>query len=504
MQVKILNEISVDTEEISIEQLHRMQKTGELVILSNLLQRPLLDKKWTGRNFSKAKEYIVSIFKNSSKLDSFSIIPCDVVSRTLQNKLNEESDKDSKKAYKLALKIINELIEEKAEYICLDGQSRLFLSIIKYIDGEFKLNELKGISLPALEIDGERSDILQTKLFTELPPDVRDFFFEKVHTIHTVTSAPTLKDVINALITKNKSESWVWFQMGFQQNRFSKFVIDLVKSTTSLFEKTWETKITDNRLLAEVNGHHLFLSNTYYYIKNGLWPNKSQISDLLTSDTSKSVDSITKKVQEYFKELSDVCDSKQLTHPFMINYVLLRAKMDGYKNISLDHLTIPKSYNIKDTKSFVNNFWQIHTTISGTPKKPHEASYISINGKWEKNNIGYKHLCTSQNTDSINARMVILLNYIDWNSLLLDNTINESNGNSKISKNDVLIHNDFKDLCGKRIPAWKSKKTDISHKKSQKNSPELANDLDNTLLEAKSPNRARGSRDITKYETDKV
>ena len=111
----------------------------KIVSVKEFLQRPLLKEEWERNDYHHAKEYIASIWRGTSGLDGFSIVPIQTVISKLEDKFQETNIN----AFKKALSVLTDLQKEGAMYLSLDGQSRSYLSIVPYIKGNFTLNHFK-------------------------------------------------------------------------------------------------------------------------------------------------------------------------------------------------------------------------------------------------------------------------------------------------------------------------------------------------------------------------
>ena len=73
--VEVRNKMSSVVVNWSIGEIRKMIINNELITIPEFLQRRLLEEKWFANEYQNCKEFIVSVWKGTSTLDTFSLVP---------------------------------------------------------------------------------------------------------------------------------------------------------------------------------------------------------------------------------------------------------------------------------------------------------------------------------------------------------------------------------------------------------------------------------------------
>lgn len=496
MVVKFKNRMETITGPIEIGKLQKMYINKELILLPQFLQRDLKTSKWWENYFQNCKEYIVSICKGTNNLDTFSIVPLSRIIEVVEEKTNSAA-KSQIQEYKRILNLLNSYKKiDKEVYVCLDGQSRLVLAIMTYLNGEYCIDIDNDIEL---ELDDKKSNIMDNTIFTNLPDEVKSVFLSFEVTLNIVTSFNKLEDVIESLVNKQKGFSWTWFQIFKQKNRFNIFTIKMIENIKSTFIDAYESivyKKINEVLQPDSDGAQAALVNLIHFYETGFYPKKDNVENLFLDKNqfnTVSYETIQNYCMELFEQLNKSDTKLQLTP--LINYVALRQLMDDKKSNSkfYNQFKLNKKYKIIDEEKFITYFYEMHYTLTSS-KIPHKASYIfdAESNEYFLLKNGYASSCGAQNDEDIKNRMKFLLNEFEFDKLLSEGII--AIDSKKPKKSDVLVANDFKDVNGKKLLITEYSKLDISHFISKHNKG--TNNMENLGLEHFSSNRSRQEKNL--------
>ena len=115
--VRVLNQMEYSHKKVTFGEWAQLILDRKIVSVKEFLQRPLLKEEWERNDYHHAKEYIASIWRGTSGLDGFSIVPIQTVISKLEDKFQETNIN----AFKKALSVLTDLQKEGAMYLSLDG-----------------------------------------------------------------------------------------------------------------------------------------------------------------------------------------------------------------------------------------------------------------------------------------------------------------------------------------------------------------------------------------------
>lgn len=473
---------------------------GKLVTIPEFLQRTMRQESWFKSDYKNSKEYIVSVFKGHANVDSLTIVPIFKLIKSMQEQVNAENTSSIRKSYQDGLDMLIKKQNAGAEWVCLDGQSRVFLAIKPYIQGHFALGDLSnGVTL---RLDGKLNNTISTLEYPKLDPSIQFYFKNQPITVNMIVDFQSFDDIVDILVNKQKGFEWFAYQIVKQKNRFKVVVIDLISNLSSgkgkSFLKYWETRMKSlsAALKPQADGHQLITLQSLMYMENGIWPSKDKWLSKL-SDTSSFKKGVFTNFFKYTGELFGNTGDVRITISAFINWIVLRNIIDNptkqSHQITRD-VSFKKRVGIRDMKLFVDRFMKLHTDMYGAKLK-HEASYVKTpDGNYTENKEGYRASCTAQDTLNISRRIQLLFEYMDWETLTKDNIINMSDNLSKPTIEEVASYNGWEDLDEQEVLFSELSKKDRSHIESTKNGGLW--DLENLVVEDASPNRSRGATNL--------
>ena len=151
------------------------KKTNPVIgIRRGLLQRKLQIEEWRKDDRKRVKEFLYSLFKGTADTDSLMLIPIDLVTSSLEEKLDDAIDKSSKDSIRDTIKDVAIDIKDGIQFYLLDGQNRIFEAIIPFMDGEVSLGEKKLYAIDTSK--NNTRTVLSGKSYKDLPIPVKEFF----------------------------------------------------------------------------------------------------------------------------------------------------------------------------------------------------------------------------------------------------------------------------------------------------------------------------------------
>ena len=149
----VTNPLSVENStkfKISLETLETLNRMGMPGVkgtypiidsASGFLQRLAQKLEWRKKDGKRAKAYIRSLVKGSALLDSFVLVPADLILKSAEIEF-EASVEEEKEAWKVVLKYIKTRIENGVEFFIIDGQNRLKESLIPFFANKLPFGSL--------------------------------------------------------------------------------------------------------------------------------------------------------------------------------------------------------------------------------------------------------------------------------------------------------------------------------------------------------------------------
>lgn len=497
--VEVKNKISSTTVYFNIGQLKQMVIDKTLITIPEFLQRKLLKDKWYGNKYQNCKEFIISVWKGTNVLDTFSVVYLSKLIDVVQDKI-DAADGKVREEYNKIMKILKEYeILDEEVLVCLDGQSRLILGIMSYIDKDCKYAlDLESNDIE-LYVDGKRNSILSQKSFNDLPSDIKEYFYNLDLTFNIIEDFAKLEDVIQSLINKQKGFNWSWFQILKQFNRFESYTLKMLEkikpSFTLGYEKSMNGSIND-ALKFDVDGDQLMLTSLAHINQFGVWPSEDDVRKTINNPLHGITDTTLETIQKYSLEYFNFAkakDADKIKVTPLVNYVILRQLMDNVKSNStlFNNINFNRKFIIVDNTKFINEFLKWDIILKDIQ---HSASGMFNNetNQWEQKREGYSYWSGGQGSRQPEKRMKLFVEYFPWDELEAEGII--SSDIKMPSKNKVLLHNNFKDAKGNSISLREVKKYDRGHKKSKNHKG--TNQLDNLVPELLGENRSHQEKDL--------
>ena len=119
-------------------------KAAKIDCATGFLQRLAQKTEWQLSDYAKCKEYLVSMIKGSNLLDSFVTVPASLLLSTVEDRIISTIG-EVNEAWVEVGKFLKERVERGVQHFIIDGQNRLFESIIPFFN-KFMINILKKMN----------------------------------------------------------------------------------------------------------------------------------------------------------------------------------------------------------------------------------------------------------------------------------------------------------------------------------------------------------------------
>tara|TARA_B110000902_G_C14232993_1_gene559594 strand:- start:50 stop:1612 length:1563 start_codon:yes stop_codon:yes gene_type:complete len=342
------------------------KKTNPVIgIRRGLLQRKLQIEEWRKDDRKRVKEFLYSLFKGTADTDSLMLIPIDLVTSSLEEKLDDAIDKSSKDSIRDTIKDVAIDIKDGIQFYLLDGQNRIFEAIIPFMDGEVSLGEKKLYAIDTSK--NNTRTVLSGKSYKDLPIPVKEFFDNIEVYIHFAEKGD-IDSFIEALIAKNSNVGWIDWQKQTTENTFTKFrkqigqVINNDEDNFIIDKVFSNIKSVDYK--PEKDGYELLISEMLIWMKTLTQPKKGstnmQSQFFKGEDGNVISESMVVELTKYLREFATVSGDPQfkktVKHTLVRNYVMFRYAMEHSKSMGFKTLVLP-NWKIEKEAEFVAQYF---------------------------------------------------------------------------------------------------------------------------------------------------
>ena len=439
------------------------RKQPKIGVRRGMLQRKLQAKKWKENDQLRAKEFIYSLLKGTADTDSFMLAPADLVLESLIEEAHDASEESLREYIEETIEDIKEDMADGVKLYLLDGQNRLFLAIIPFIDNKFARP-----ADPLVAVDtatGERYS-LAGKRYKNLPDGLKKFF-DNIEVYLHVAVKGDIKSLIKALIAKNSNVAWIEWQRMLTDNTFSAFrkqisavlVDDETDSDSGednfVVDNVFD-KITNALYDLEVDGYERFISELLIWMKTGFQPKKDSTNMQSQFFKGEDGNTISKKIvaslKEYLREYASAAPkTPNVTHILVRNYIMLRYAMDNPKKFQ--KITLP-NWKIEKEAEFVAQYLLASKACNDDPNA--KVSVKDENGKhvkWDKV-PGYLPFANSDYTKELLLDRIKILSQkliTMEDQFTTKNIVTKLSSDSMPSVEQVALKNDMKDYKGRTV-----------------------------------------------------
>jgi len=386
----------------------------EINSAKGFLQRLAQKQEWNRNQKRRAKSYIKSLIKGSGLLDSFILIPGDLLLDSVKSKMID-AEGEALKAWKTVSKYIEERITRGAKYFIIDGQNRLNESIVPFFDSKFALPEE---AIVFVNEDKKRENIANLK-FEALDKDIQDYI-KNIQVPLVIASAGDIEEFSDTLIWKNEGIAWDDWQKQITEQWYTKFRRQLSsiasKDEGDSFSIAALERISGAKYMYDVNGLDLIVAELFAWMNTQVQPTKIDDLDSYFLGTNVITETQVKLLKKYLKEFDGAYDLKKITNVELRNYVMLRYVIDNPSKFK--YLDVPP-WKIEKGTDFASIYKIINHTLMKAPTKygqlpSYEQAKLANGGSAPKTKVAGSYVwCNSESKPKfIEARLSILLNVL--------------------------------------------------------------------------------------------
>ena len=133
---------------------------------TGFLQRLAQKTEWQIDDYAKCKEYLVSMIKGSNLLDSFVTVPAKLLLSTVEDRISTTTG-EVNEAWVEVKKFLKERKDRGVQHFIIDGQNRLFESIIPFFNNEIRLPATQSIVFVMIDEMIMLKSLMQKAVFTK-------------------------------------------------------------------------------------------------------------------------------------------------------------------------------------------------------------------------------------------------------------------------------------------------------------------------------------------------
>jgi len=468
---------------MTLKNLYEMGSKGvdgeeaEINSAGGFLQRLAQKEEWNRHDKRRAKAYLRSLVKGSGLLDSFVVVPADLLLVSVKNNMIDASE-EAKLAWEQVENYVTTRMEMGAIYFIIDGQNRLNESIVPFFDNLVPFGSDEALVFSGS--DGSRINVAG-KLYGDLPLGITKYIDNIVIPFVTATQGE-IKQFSDALIWKNEGIAWDDWQKIITENWYTKFrrqVSEIASKDEgdthciNAFER-----ISGAKFAYDVNGYDLVAAQLLIWMSVKIQPSKIEDFHSFFTGINKVSEKQIDALKKYLKEFDGAYDKKQVTNTELRNYVMLRYALDNPKEF--DKIAVP-NWIVKKGVNFASIFKILNTDLIKNPERYGEVESYNIftpaGGTTTKSKKpgSYVYYNSESKQDFLTNRLVILFNVLTnahgktpqviIDSLWKVNTVVEYDTTPMSSLEEVYINNPV-DSRGNSVPvsAVKSRNFDRGHK----------------------------------------
>jgi hypothetical protein len=407
---------------------------------TGFLQRLAQKTIWQSDTNAKCKEYISSLIKGSNLLDSFVVVPSDLLLATVDNRIETTSD-EIKEAWIEVKEYLEERVNKGTTQFIIDGQNRLFEAIIPFFDNLIPLPTNQSVTFV---IDGKEYDC-RSKIFKDLPEQIQDWIKEIKIPIVKGTRGD-LEQFCDTLIWKNEGIAWDDWQKMVTRNWFTKYLRQIRQLSDRDNSDPLITnllgKIAGNDYQYDRNGWDRIISELLMWMVRGVQVSKLDEVKLFFEGNYKvsqtQIDSLSKYLREFsqayennFKGGADKEKARGITNTELRNYIYLRYAIDNPKKETFEGLSVP-NWKIKKGVSFASTYKKYNALLMKKPEQFGELANRLVatdgSGLSGKNPGSYTFVNSLQKKTAVLARLEILFSVLagrkEQSRKVLDELIN--------------------------------------------------------------------------------
>ena len=376
------------------------------------LQRLAQKIAWRKKDSKKAKEYIRSLLTGSALLDNFVLVPASLILKSAEQEYQDSAGIE-KEARASVLEYIKGRVAEGVEYFIIDGQNRLFESLIPFFTNQLPFDSENALMV--LDSQGNKVN-LAGKFFNELPKDIQTHI-EEIQIPFVVATSGTISAFAVALITKNEGIAWDEWQKMIMNNWYTKFRDNI---SSIAHEDDGHKPSRDALVLVkgakyayDVNGHDKLIAEFLIWMVTTNMPTSNgEFEEFFNGKRTVTAEQI-KSVKRYLKSFTLAYGNSKVSNTELRNYIMLCYVLDNpnkFKNLDVPSWKIQKEvlfagYYKVVTKNLINEPKLMYGEVeSYTDRKNPDGSETKY-----KTPGSYNHFNSENKPGFLTSRIAILL-----------------------------------------------------------------------------------------------
>jgi len=409
---------------------------------TGFLQRLAQKTIWQAADNAKCKEYISSLIKGSNLLDSFVVVPSDLLLATVENRIETTSD-EIKEAWIEVKKYLEERVNKGTTRFIIDGQNRLFEAIIPFFNDLIPLPTNQSVTF----VVGDKEYDCRSKTFHNLSVEIQNWIKEIKVPIVTGTRGD-LEQFCDTLIWKNEGVAWDDWQKMVTRKWFTKYLRQIRqlsdRDNSNPIITNLLGKIAGNDYQYDRNGWDRLISELLMWMVRGVQVAKLDEVKLFFEGNYKVSQTQIKSLSTYliefgqayeknFKNGADSEKARGITNTELRNYVYLRYAIDNPKKDTFEGLSVP-NWKINKGIAFAATYKKYNALLMTKPEQFGELENRLFakdgSGLSGKNPGSYTFVNSLSKKVSIIARLEILFSVLagrkEQSRKVLDELINNN------------------------------------------------------------------------------
>ena len=398
---------------------------------TGFLQRLAQKTEWQLNDYAKCKEYLVSMIKGSNLLDSFVTVPAELLLSTVEDRISTTTG-EVNESWVEVKKFLKERMDRGVQHFIIDGQNRLFESIIPFFNNEIRLSVDKSMVFVMIDENGDVEEFdAKGRFYKDLPVEVQNWIKEiKIPVV--VGTKGDLERFCDTLIWKNEGIAWDEWQKMVTKNWFTKYLRQIRKlsdkDTANPTITKLLSKIAGKAYEYDRNGWDRLISELLMWMVRGIEVTKLDEVKLFFDGnytvSQQHLNNLEKYLKEFGEAYSDVWkngatdNSKGITNTELRNYVYMRYALDNPKSDSFKGLSVP-NWKISKGVAFASTYKLYNGLLMKNPEKYGELpnrtySTNKVGGKQlsAKTPGAYVTLCGQYDKTHIQGRLEILFSVL--------------------------------------------------------------------------------------------
>jgi len=487
---------------------------------TGFLQRLAQKTIWQQDDFAKCKEYLVSMIKGSNLLDSFVTVPAELLLATVKDRVTSTTG-EINEAWVQVGKFLEERIESGVQHFIIDGQNRLFESIIPFFNNEISLSAEQSIVFIMSDKNGNVEEFdAKGRFYKDLPVEIQNWIME-IQIPVVIGTRGDLERFCETLIWKNEGIAWDDWQKMVTKNWFTKYLSQIRKlsdkDTANPIITKLLSKVAGKAYEYDRNGWDRFISELLMWMVRGTEVTKLDEVKLFFDGNYTVSQRHLNNLERYLKEFGEAYNSvwkngstaadgrsgsKGITNTELRNYVYMRYALDNPKSDAFKGLSVP-NWKVNKGVSFASTYKLYNGLLMKDPTKFGELpnrtlSNNKVGGKFltAKTPGAYVTLCGQYDKTHIQGRLEILFSVLGgrkpetkhiFDTLIKENIVTEMAKDITPSMAEIYENNPFT-ADGEKINVVDHDNTnlfDIGHV----NPKSKGGSNEDVVLQKKSPNR---------------